>query len=73
VLRSVESYWQRPLIRKIIIYYRFVDSQLKLKLQYFGHQMSRTNCGKDPDAGKDCGQEEKWKTEDGLGLGLGLG
>ena len=26
---------------------------LKLKLQYFGHLMRRTDTGKDPDAGKD--------------------
>ena len=31
---------------------------LKLKLQYFGQLI-----GKDPDAGKDLG-EEKWATED---------
>ena len=38
---------------------------LRLKLQYFGHQMWRTDSsGKDPDAGKDWGQEEKGATED---------
>ena len=38
---------------------------LKLKLQYFGHLMQRAKLiGKDPDAGKDGGQEEKGKTED---------
>ena len=31
---------------------------LKLKLQYFGHLM------RDPDAGRDWGQEEKETTED---------
>ena len=36
---------------------------LKLKLQYFGHLMQR---GKDPDAGRDWGQEEKGTTEDGM-------
>ena len=35
---------------------------LKLKLQYFGHLMLRV--GKDPDAGRDWGQEEKGTTED---------
>ena len=35
---------------------------LKLKLQYFGHLMWRV--GKDPDAGRDWGQEEKGTTED---------
>ena len=35
---------------------------LKLTLQYFGHLMQRV--GKDSDAGRDCGQEEKGTTED---------
>ena len=37
---------------------------LKLKLQYFGHLMQRTDICKDPDTGKDWGQEEKGTTED---------
>ena len=39
---------------------------LKLKLQYFGHLMRRVEkiIGKDPDAGRDWGQEEKGMTED---------
>ena len=38
---------------------------LKLKLQYFGHLMGRTDSlEKNPDAGKDLGQEEKGMTED---------
>ena len=36
---------------------------LKLKLQYFGHLM-QSLIGKDSDAGKDWGQEEKGTTED---------
>ena len=36
---------------------------LKLKLQYFGHTKS-LHIGKDPDAGRDCGQKEKGMTED---------
>ena len=36
---------------------------LKLKLQYFGHLKSWL-VGKDPEAGKDWGQEEKGTTED---------
>ena len=35
---------------------------LKLKIQYFGHFMR--SVGKDPDAGRDWGQEEKGTTED---------
>ena len=38
---------------------------LKLKLQYFGHLMRRVDfIGKDSDAGRDWGQEEKGMTED---------
>ena len=44
---------------------------LKLKLQFFGHLRRSANslgwqrpCGKDPDAEKDWGQEEKGVTED---------
>ena len=38
---------------------------LKLKLQYFGHLMWRVDSlEKDPDAGRDWGQEEKGTTED---------
>ena len=37
---------------------------LKLKPQYFGHLMQRADSWKDPDAGKDWGQEEKGTTED---------
>ena len=37
---------------------------LKLKLQYFGHLMQSSLIGKDPDAGRDWGQEEKGTTED---------
>ena len=38
---------------------------LKLKLQYFGHLMGRVDfIGKDSDAGRDWGQEEKGTTED---------
>ena len=38
---------------------------LKLKLQYFAHLMWRADSfEKDPDAGKDWGQEEKGTTED---------
>ena len=36
---------------------------LKLKLQYFDHLMQRL-IGKDSDAGRDWGQEEKGTTED---------
>ena len=48
--------------RVICILYR--ANYLKLKLQYFGHLMRRVDSGKDPDAGRDWGQEEKGMTED---------
>ena len=40
--------------------------ELMLKLQYFGHLMRKVHwlIGKDPDAGRDWGQEEKGTTED---------
>ena len=37
---------------------------LKLKLQYFGHLMGTILIGKESDAGRDWGQEEKGTTED---------
>ena len=37
---------------------------LKLKLQYFGHLVGRTDSFEDPDAGKDRRQEEKGTAED---------
>ena len=40
------------------------DITSKLKLQYFGHLMQRTDIWKDPDAGKDWEQEVKGATED---------
>ena len=36
---------------------------LKLKLQYFGHLIRRVDSGKDFDAGRDWGQEEKGMKE----------
>ena len=43
----------------------FQGMMLKLKLEYFGHLMWRVGLiGKDSDAGRDWGQEEKGTTED---------
>ena len=36
---------------------------VRLKLEYVGHLMHSRLLGKDPDAGKDLGQEEKEATE----------
>ena len=45
--------------------YSLEGLMLKLKLQYFGHLVQRTDSlEKDPDAGKDCRQEERGMTED---------
>ena len=44
--------------------YSLERQMLKLKLQYFGHMMLKSLLtGKDPDAGKHWGQEEKGPTE----------
>ena len=37
---------------------------LKLKLQYFGHLIRRVLIGRESDAGRDWGQEEKGTTKD---------
>ena len=42
------------------------EMMLKLKLQHFGHLMRRTDSLEKTDAGRDCGQEEKGTTEDGI-------
>jgi len=59
------------ILKEIIPEYSLEGLMLKLKLQYFGHLMQRTDShskvthfGKDPDAGKDWRQEEKGMTED---------
>ena len=44
--------------------YSLEGPMLKLKLQYFGHLMRRTDSLEKTDAGRDWGQEEKGTTED---------
>ena len=39
---------------------------LILNVQYSGHLIQRADSGKDPDDGKDRGQEEKGMTEDNM-------
>ena len=69
--------WRRPLIvpwtarrsnqsilKEISPEYSLGGPMLKLKLQYFGHLMRRTDSLEDSDAGKDWKQEEKGMTED---------
>ena len=53
--------WNQPILREINPEYSLERLMLKLKLQYFGHLMQRT----DSDAGKDWGQK-KGATKDEL-------
>ena len=55
---------QIPGSHQRVICILYPANYLKLKLQYFGHLMRRVDSGKDPDAGRDWGQEEKGMTED---------
>ena len=53
------------ILKEIRPEYSLEGLMLKLKLQYFGHLMQRTDSiGKDPDAGQDGRREEKGMTED---------
>ena len=58
----IHSHLKLEILKEINPEYSSEELLLKLKLQYFGHLMWRA--GKDPDAGRDWGQEEKGKTED---------
>ena len=53
----------QSILNEINTEYSLEGMILKLKLQYFNHLMQRL-IGKDPDAGKASGQEEKRLTED---------
>ena len=55
----------QSILKEINHEYSLEGLMLKLKVQYFGHLMQRADLlEKDPDAGKDWGQEEKGATED---------
>ena len=57
----------QSVLKEINPEYSLEGLMLKLKLQYFGHLMQRVEektHGKDSDAGRDWGQEEKGVTED---------
>ena len=56
----------QSILKKISPEYSLEGLMLKLKLQYFGHHSKRWLIGKDPDAGRDWGLEEKGTTEDGM-------
>ena len=53
----------QSILKEIKPEYSLEGLMLKLKLQYFGH-LKNWLIWKDPDAGKDWGQEEKGMTED---------
>ena len=55
----------QSIVKEISPEYSLKGLMLKPKLQHFGHLMRRTDSvGEDPDAGKDCTQEEKGMAED---------
>ena len=55
----------QSILKEINPEYSLEGLMLKLKLQYFGHLMQRTDSlEKDPEAGKDRQQKEKGATED---------
>ena len=55
----------QSILKEISPEYSLEGLILKLKLQYFGHLMQRTDSfEKTPDAGKDRKQEERGMTED---------
>ena len=53
----------QPILKEISVESSLEGLMLKLKLQYFGHLMWRTDSGEDPEAGKDWRQEEKGTTD----------
>ena len=54
----------QSILKEINPEYSLEALMLKQKLQYFGHLMQRRLTGKDPDAEKDWGQEDKGASED---------
>ena len=54
----------QPILKEIIPGISLEGMMLKLNLQYFGHLMRRVDSGKDSDAGRNWGQEEKGTTKD---------
>ena len=63
IILSVLS--NKSILKEINPEYSWEGLMLKLKLQYFGHLMLKSQLtGKDPDVGKDRGQDAKGMTED---------
>ena len=59
----------QSILKEITPEYALKELMLKLKLQYVGHLIQRTDPEKDPDAGKNLGQEEKGTVEDEMVAG----
>ena len=55
---SIARRSKRPTLKEINPEYSLEGLMLKLKLPYFGYLMKSWHTGKDPDAGKDWGQEK---------------
>ena len=56
--------FNQSILKEISPVHSLEGLMLKLKLQYFGHMMWRTDSLEDSDAGKDWRREEKGTTED---------
>jgi len=56
----------QSILKEISPEYSLEGLMLKLKLQYFGYLIRRTDIGKDPDAGQDWRQEDKGMIEDDM-------
>ena len=56
--------FNQSILKEINPEYSLEGLMLKLKLQYFGHLMRKTDSWKDTDSGKDWTREEKGMTED---------
>ena len=56
--------WNQSILKEISSVYSLEGLMLKLKLQYFGHLMQRTDSMWKTEAGKDWRQEEKGMAED---------
>ena len=63
---------QQSILKEISPEYSLEGLMLKLKLQYFGHLMWRTDIGKDPDVGENWRQDKEGVTEESETVGLKL-
>ena len=63
---------KQSILKEINPEYSLKGLMLKLKLQYFGHWCEGRFIGKDPNAGKNWGQEEEGVTDEMVGWNLWL-